>query len=162
MMFMPDSAHGVFFHGVTLMSPSILSLSIQPTELDSIRPGNTSVYLKCYSLESVFFPHLQGADVCVAAGAVPVAFHWFGVQRCNNSEIFTHPVQQVTGNPEVVGHVDALTGAHLELPLQTKVCSRHEERAPRVISALRSLAAMLISTWDGITSALVPQILTPA
>lgn len=124
---------------VTLMSPSLLSLSIQPSELDSIHPGNTSGYLKCYSLESVFFPHLQGADICVAAGAVPVALHWFGVQWCNNSEIFTHPVQQVTGNPEVVGHVDALTGAHLELPLQTKACNRHEERAPRVVSETRSL-----------------------
>lgn len=133
---LPNFSYGVFFHihgSVPLTSPSMLSLSIQPPELRSrveICPDSKTCILNAledggYSLESIFFPHLQSADICVAAGTVPVALHWFGVQWCNNSKIFTHPVQQVTGNPEVVGHVDALTGAHLELPLQTKTESGH-------------------------------------
>ena len=150
------------------MSPRLLSLQL-PTR-HSIWHVNTSqkkyIYIHIYilsvnSLKSVFSPHLPGANVRVAAGPVPVALHRFGVQRCDNSEIFTHPVQQVTGNPQMVRHVDALAGAHLELPLQAKR-RRSELNVPSSYGTFTDRSRDFKSTWDGITSALLPQILTPA
>lgn len=33
-----------------------------------------------YSRQSALFPHLLGAEVCMAAGTVPVPWDWFGVK----------------------------------------------------------------------------------
>lgn len=71
-----------------------------------------------YLLQSSFFPHLLGADICVATSPVPVALHGFGVQSCYNPEIFTDTVQKETWDPQMVPHLDALTGAHLVFPLK--------------------------------------------
>ena len=73
---------------------------------------------KFYSLQSPLFPHLLGADVRVAPGAVPVALHRFGVQRGDNPEVFAHAVQQIAWDPQMVAHRNAHTGAHLVLPLK--------------------------------------------
>lgn len=73
-----------------------------------------------YSLQSVFLPHLLGADVRVATGTVPVALHRFGVQRCDDPKVFAHALQQVARDPQMVAHVYSLTGTHLELPLNIR------------------------------------------
>lgn len=68
--------------------------------------------------ESSLVPHLLGADVGVAAGAVPVALHGFGVQCGHNPKVFTDAVQQKTGDPQMVAHLDAFARTDLELPLK--------------------------------------------
>lgn len=70
------------------------------------------------SLQSSVLPHLLGADVGVAAGAVPVALHGFGIQGGHHPKVLTHAVQQEAGHPQVVAHLDAFAGADLELPLK--------------------------------------------
>ncbi len=71
-----------------------------------------------YSPQPFCFPHLLCADIRVATGTVPAARHWFGVQCCNNPKIFTHAMQQEACNPQMVAHLNSLTGTHLELPLR--------------------------------------------
>ena len=60
--------------------------------------------------------------------AVPVTLHWLGVQRCADTgvsyvpdvDVFTDPVQQPSGNPQLVCHFRRANWPDLELPL-----SRH-------------------------------------
>lgn len=68
-------------------------------------------------LQSAILSHLLGAEVCVAPGAVPVPGNRFGVKGRNQTEILTHAVQNEPGHPQVIPHVDAFAGPHLELPL---------------------------------------------
>lgn len=68
-------------------------------------------------LHSAILSHLFGAKVCVAPGAVPVPGNRFGVKGRNQTEILTHAVQNEPGHPQVIPHVDAFAGPHLELPL---------------------------------------------
>ena len=56
----------------------------------------------------------------MSAGSVPVALHGFGVKGDNHAKLLSHTVQNVAGDPEMVSHIDAFTGAHLELPLDTQ------------------------------------------
>lgn len=69
-------------------------------------------------LKSSLLPHLHGADVGVAAGAVPAALHGFGIQRRHNAKVFTDAVQQEARDPQMVAHLDAFAGTDLELPLK--------------------------------------------
>ena len=80
-----------------------------------------------YSLQSSLLPHLLGADVGVAARAVPVARHGFGVQGGEQPEVLAHAVQDEARHPQVVPHVYALTRAHLELPLWDARDGDHDE-----------------------------------
>lgn len=71
-----------------------------------------------YSLQSTLFPHLLGAEVCMAASTVPVPWDWLGVKRGNDTKVFTDAVQEETCHPQMVAHADPLTRANLELPLK--------------------------------------------
>lgn len=70
------------------------------------------------SLEAPLSPHLLGAVVGVAAGTVPVARHGFWVQSGHNPKVLTDTVEDEPSHPQVIPHLDALTRAHLEFPLQ--------------------------------------------
>ena len=70
-----------------------------------------------YSLESTVFAHPEGTVVSVCTCAIPVTRHRLGVKGHNNAKVFRHAMQQEASHPQVVAHLDALTGAHLELPL---------------------------------------------
>lgn len=71
-----------------------------------------------YSLQSTLFPHLLGAEVRMAASTVPVPWDWLGVERGNDTKVFTDAVQEETRHPQMVAHADPLTRANLELPLK--------------------------------------------
>lgn len=87
-----------------------------PSEAGPGRSG--SARARRYSRQAAFFPHLLGAEVCVAASTVPVPGDGFGVKRGDDAKVFTHAVQEEARHPQVVAHADPLTRANLELPLQ--------------------------------------------
>jgi hypothetical protein len=95
---------------------------------------------------AAFGAHLRGGEVGVTAGPVPVTYtraingyffflffllvanrspiklngktlHRLRVECDDHPELLGHAVEQVAGHPELVAHLDAFTGAHLELPL---------------------------------------------
>lgn len=70
------------------------------------------------SLETPLSPHLLGAVVGVTPGAVPVAGHWFGVQRGHNPKVLADAVEDEASHPQVIPHLNAFTRAHLEFPLE--------------------------------------------
>ena len=56
----------------------------------------------------------------MAPGAVPVPGHGFGVVRDDDAEVLGDSLEEEPGAPQLVPHVDPLTRADLELPLQKK------------------------------------------
>ena len=68
--------------------------------------------------QTALAPHLVGAEVGVAAGAVPVASDGLGVEGHDDAKVLADAVQDEARHPQVVAHVDALCGTHLELPLR--------------------------------------------
>jgi hypothetical protein len=71
-------------------------------------------------LHAALFPHGSGGEVGVETGTVPVTGDRLGVERDLDAEILSDTVEEVTGNPKVVTHLDTLTRANLELPLRRK------------------------------------------
>src|SRR6185436_2497488 len=61
--------------------------------------------------------HRLGAEVGVAAGAVPVAADGLGRKRSAGAEVLADAVEQPAGHPQVVGDSRAADRADLELPL---------------------------------------------
>lgn len=49
--------------------------------------------------------------------ATPVPTTGPGIKGCYRSKVFTHSVQDETGHPEMISHVDSFTGSYLEFPL---------------------------------------------
>lgn len=68
-------------------------------------------------LHAALLAHLDGREVGVQAGAVPVAGDGLGVERDLGAELLGDAVEEEAGEPEVVAHLNALAGADLELPL---------------------------------------------
>jgi len=69
-------------------------------------------------LDSTLFSGLLGGVVGVATGTVPLSLgQGLGVERGSNTPFLTDPQQEESGHPEVVTHLDTLTGSDLELPL---------------------------------------------
>merc|ERR1712088_740045 len=68
-------------------------------------------------LDASLDPHGLCGEVRVTAGAVPVASHGLGVERDHYAKIFSDTLEEVAADPEVVTHVNALSGSHLVLPL---------------------------------------------
>ena len=53
----------------------------------------------------------------MSTSTIPVSGHWFGVKGDDDPEFLGNPVQNEPGHPQLVGHLDALAGSDLELPL---------------------------------------------
>lgn len=68
-------------------------------------------------LHTALLPHLHRRKVAVQTGTVPVARDGLGIERHLDGELLSYAVQQETGEPELVAHLDADAGADLELPL---------------------------------------------
>jgi hypothetical protein len=83
-------------------------------------PGNTQTqqYNVRSLLQTALGPHVIGAEVGVAARAVPVPGDGFGVEGHDHAKVLADAMQDEAGRPQVVAHVDALCRTHLELPLQ--------------------------------------------
>lgn len=126
-----------------------------PSEAGPGRSG--SARARRYSRQAAVFPHLLGAEVCMAASTVPVPGDRFGVKRGHDAEVFTHAVQEEARHPQMVAHADPLTRANLELPLQHSFTVTGADSTATHVQTPASVV-----TWAGITSALVPQIWTPA
>merc|ERR1719445_514854 len=60
---------------------------------------------------------IGSGEVGVSSGPIPVALHGLGIKADHDPEVLSDPDEQVPGQPEVVPHVDAEGGPHLELPL---------------------------------------------
>lgn len=69
-------------------------------------------------LQTPFLTHLLGTEVGVAASSIPVPWNGLWVKRGHNAEVFTNPVQEEAGYPQMVSHLNALTRANLEFPLK--------------------------------------------
>lgn len=61
-----------------------------------------------------------GAEVGVAAGAIPIARDGLGVNRADDTEVLAHAVHNEAGHPQVVAHLNADTRPYLVLPLRRK------------------------------------------
>lgn len=69
-------------------------------------------------LQTPFLTHLLGTEVGVAACSIPIPWNGLWVKRGHNAEVFTNPVQEEAGYPQMVAHLNALTRANLEFPLK--------------------------------------------
>lgn len=68
-------------------------------------------------LHTTLFSHLLGGDIGVETRTVPVTGDWLGVEGDLDTEFFGDTVEEVTGHPEMVTHLDADTWTDLEFPL---------------------------------------------
>lgn len=68
-------------------------------------------------LHTTLLAHLFGGEVGVETGTVPVTGHGLGCHGNAGTKDLSHTVQQETGNPELVTHINALARTDLELPL---------------------------------------------
>merc|ERR1719422_657283 len=68
-------------------------------------------------LHASWLPHGLSGEVGVSSSPVPVALHGLGIKADHDPEVLSDPDEQVPGQPEVIPHVDAEGGPHLELPL---------------------------------------------
>jgi len=71
-----------------------------------------------HSLQTILLSHGLGAEVSVAACTIPVPRNGLRVKGCYHSKVFTHAMQDETGHPEMISHVDSFTGSYLEFPLE--------------------------------------------
>lgn len=71
-----------------------------------------------HSLQAILLPHGLGAKVGVAASAIPVPGDGLRIEGGDHPEVFTHAMQDETGHPEMISHVDSVTGSNLEFPLE--------------------------------------------
>merc|ERR1712055_745240 len=81
-------------------------------------------------LNATLDPHGLSREVGVSTSAVPVASHWFGVKIDHHAKIFSDSLEEVSADPEVVTHVNALGGSYLVLPLgrhHLSIGSRHPD-----------------------------------
>lgn len=68
-------------------------------------------------LHTTLLPHLDRREVTVQTGTVPVARDGLRIEGHLDGELLSYAVQQETGEPELVAHLDAGAGTDLELPL---------------------------------------------
>lgn len=68
-------------------------------------------------LHATLLAHLLGGEVGVQTGTVPVTGHGLGCHRDAGTKDLGDAVEQETGHPELVTHLDALARTDLELPL---------------------------------------------
>ena len=72
-------------------------------------------------LDAPLDPHGLCGEVGVSSSSIPVSGHWLGIKGHHHSEVLGHSAEEISGDPEIVPHVDAFGGADLVLPL-----SRHD------------------------------------
>ena len=68
-------------------------------------------------LHSSGLPHRLGAEVAVAASAIPVTLQRLGVEGHLDAPLLSNPDEEVPRHPQMVTHLDSLTRTDLELPL---------------------------------------------
>ena len=68
-------------------------------------------------LHTTLDTHGKGTEVGVASSTVPVAGQRLGVEGDLDTPLLGETNEEVAGHPEVVTHLNTLTGANLELPL---------------------------------------------
>lgn len=105
-------------------------------------------------LHTALLTHLLGGDVGVETGTVPVTWDWLGVEGDLDTEFFSDTVEEVTGTPEVVTHLDTLAGTDLEFPLRWKnlsVDTRDLDASVQagLVMSLDNITAVDIASTDG-------------
>ena len=89
------------------------------------------IIVKCNTLDttpgSTIYAHhtvMYSPVVSVCACSVPVPWHGFGVKRNLETKIFGNAIQEKSGHPELITHVDTFTRTHLVFPLDKDVNKR--------------------------------------
>ena len=112
-------------------------------------------------LDAIVGAHRLGREVAVGARAVPVALHGFRVQGDDHAVFLGDAVQDEPGHPEVVAGGDAEAGSNLKFT--QSVNQSRFSTFKNTFNAERNRGTFTwYSHWDGMTSALVPEIATPA
>jgi len=81
-------------------------------------------------LHAAGLTHGSCGEVGVGSSAVPVSGHGLGVEGHHDSEIFGDSLEDISGDPEVITHVDSLSGTDLILPLcrhDLGICTGHPD-----------------------------------
>merc|ERR550539_144707 len=99
---------------IILALPGIVSLDVADVVLGHFVDGLLD------GLHAAGLAHGVGGEVGVGPGPVPVARHRLRVKRHNHAKVLRHSVKEVARHPQIIPHVDPLSGSNLELPL-----SRH-------------------------------------
>merc|ERR1719500_1428526 len=99
-------------------------------------------------------PHRLSGEVCVSTSTIPVAHHWLGIKSDNHSKVFSHPLENVPGHPEIVSHIDPLGRSNLELPLRRhhlSICARDPDASIETgpVMSLHNVPSVHISSSNG-------------
>merc|ERR1719242_2210275 len=62
-------------------------------------------------------PGRVSGEVTVSSGSIPVSGHWLGIEGHHHSEVLRHSAEEISGDPEIVPHVDTFGWPDLVLPL---------------------------------------------
>lgn len=68
-------------------------------------------------VNSSWVSHLFSGEVGVASGSIPVSLDWFTVEGGDDSKLLSDTLKQVTGDPQLISHLNSLAWSNLELPL---------------------------------------------
>jgi len=63
-------------------------------------------------------PRLNGRNVGMTSSTVPITLERLGVKRNLDAEFLCNSLEKITCHPEMIAHLDSLTGTNLELPLR--------------------------------------------
>lgn len=85
---------------------------------------NFHTIVHCLSLYASRFSHEFRRKVCMSSSAVPVSWHWFGVQRYDDSEVLGYPVKHESRYPKFISHFYSNTWSHLKFPLKNRQVRR--------------------------------------
>lgn len=100
-------------------------------------------------LHATRFAHLLTGEVAVKTSSVPVTWNWLGVEGDLGTKLLSDTVEEETGEPELITNCLNIS----------RILRRRDAQYSRSIP---SQGPTWNSHWAGITSALVPEILTPA
>jgi hypothetical protein len=63
-------------------------------------------------------PRLNGRNVGMTSSSVPITLERLGVKRNLDAKFLGNSLEKITCHPEMITHLDSLTGTNLELPLR--------------------------------------------
>ncbi|KAF1760484.1 hypothetical protein GCK72_008733 [Caenorhabditis remanei] len=117
--------------------------------------------------ETIRFAHFRRGEVCVTSGAIPITHcdFWLGIERDTNSEHLSDTVENVSGDPELISHIDSFAGSNLVFPLSWsyfRVCTEDVNtgmKACAVVSlddfasesTVGANTAVILSLWCWVT-----------
>merc|ERR1719244_511438 len=96
---------------IVLALSGVISLDV--SDVVFTHPVNSSLY----RLHTTLHSHGLSGEVCVGTSTIPVSCHWLGVKGDYYTKIFSNPLQGIPGHPEIITHINTLSGSNLVFPL---------------------------------------------